>query len=79
MNKNTIERYIDMKKLLPVGVVLTLFILGNSCNYHESITPVTAEFILPPDSSAIYRMTKRFFVVVPGDTVLCSMDRANAQ
>ena len=59
-----------MKKLLLVGVVLTLFILGNSCNYHESITPVTAEFILPPDSSAIYRMTKRFFVVVPGDTAL---------
>ena len=68
--KNAKERKRDMKKLLPVGITLVFCILGNSCNFHESLTPVTAEFILPPDSANIYRMTKRFFVVVPGDTAL---------
>ena len=51
-------------------MALFLFFIGNSCNYHDTVSSPNADFILPPDSGTIYRFTKRYFVAIPGDTAL---------
>lgn len=49
--------------------VIQLFI-GNMCNIPETITIFDAEIVLPPDTGAIYKFTKFYFILVPGDTAL---------
>jgi len=69
---NTLHNHIiiDVKTLILLGLTSLFLFIGNSCNYPETIKPAEAEFILPPDSSVIYRFTRHYFITVPGDTAL---------
>lgn len=58
------------KNFILLCMALLLFFIGNSCNYHDTVSSANAEFILPPDSGTIYQLTKRYFVAIPGDTAL---------
>ncbi len=65
---------IKLRKIVLFGIVGVLYFTGNQCNIPETITTTGLEIQLPPDTDTItdtiYQFTKRYFVVVPGDTAL---------
>ncbi len=55
--------------LLVIVAVLQMF-TGNRCNIPETITTSEAEITLPSDTGSLFKHTKLYFVLVPGDTAL---------
>lgn len=62
---------IKMKNLKILSIVCISFLLfsENRCNIPDTIS-TSVEFILPPDSGAIYKFVNRYFLLEPGDTAL---------
>lgn len=52
------------------GICALLFFTLNRCNHPETSSVSGTEFIITGDSSAIYLLDKRYFVLIPGDTAL---------
>ncbi len=56
--------------LLLSGILAVLFLIGNRCNLPETVTTTDADITLPPDTGAIYKFAKYYYVLVPGDTAM---------
>lgn len=62
--------------LLATATVIVFLLSGSGCNYSETFSMANAELKLSSDSSTIYRFTKHYFLLVPGDTALFYGNRA---
>ncbi len=52
------------------GLLLLLFITGNRCNYSDMPTITNSKLTQTQSNDTIYQLTKRFFLLFPGDTAL---------
>lgn len=53
-----------------MGTITLLFFAINRCNHPETNSVSTMELVITDDSSAIYMLDKRYFILIPGDTAL---------
>jgi len=60
MKKSTLSALIIFISLLAGGY--------NGCNHPETIALTGSEYILPRDSSVLFQVNRRYFILVPGDT-----------
>ncbi len=51
------------------GLVLFFLLLANRCSYLD-YTSVSSDFTLPEGNDSTYQLTKRFFLLFPGDTAM---------
>lgn len=58
------------RKCIVVGFFTALSLLVNNCNVPATVGTYDTEVVLPSDSGVIYRFTKRYYVLVPGDTAV---------
>lgn len=60
-----------MKRFLILMTIAGAALLApEGCNYPETLSVSESDLIFPNDSSVIYRLDKRYFLLIPGDTAL---------
>ncbi len=57
------------------GLSICYLLIANRCSYLDSTT-VSSDFTLPEGSDSTYQLTKRFFLLFPGDSALLCGTRA---
>ncbi len=53
-----------------IGFFIALSLVVNNCNVPTTVGTYDTEIVLPSDSGVIYRFTKRYYVLVPGDVAV---------
>jgi hypothetical protein len=58
-----------------ITFVCMLAVAYNGCNHPETIALTGSDYLLPKDSSLLFQVNRRYFILVPGDTAFFSGTR----